>query len=269
MRKRIISLVTALAVVMTMVIASAVVTVNAAGAAYSVPVKVDHYYDDSDGTNTPVWKLDYSEQITYDAFGNVTSINNVARKWSYKGSKPAKVVTGGKAAGMVGTGTYKKGKLKKSVYKVFVKGKKKSLATETYKYKKGWISKISGKKGKKKYTVTYSNKFYGNGMPKSITSTAKVAGGKYKTVLSFNDKGLVTVSKSKYDKMTVAYTYDSAGRAIEKVVYSDGFPMYRSVYTYNGTMTTNKKAYVGIMNDEFATHAVKDGLPMISPYLAK
>ena len=282
MRKRIISLVTAVTVIMTMVIATAVVSVDA-GTSYEVPVKITEWSDVSDGTGTPKWEVGSTQTFKYDAKGNVKSTSvvvynekgkvsgkwKVPVKWKYKGKKPVKVTAGGKKFKMAGVGTYNKGKLKKGVFKYYKKGKAKTFATETYSYKKGWISKVSGKKGNTKYTVTYSNTFYGNGMPKKMKVSEKAYGETFRKTIKFNKKGLVTSSKGKEFSETVKYTYDSEGRVTEALIADDGFVLYRATYTYNGTKTSKKKVYAGIMNQYFIDHAVKDAVPVPNPYLAK
>lgn len=266
--KKLLSLFTALTVALTMIIGTAVISVDAASPKYEVPVKAVSYYNDS-AEGQPVWKQDSSESYKYNSKGNLIKKGKIKSTWKYKKKKAVKVTTGSKKTRARAVATYKKGKLKKATMTMYSKkGKSLGSGTETYKYKKGWITKITGKKGKAKYTFSYKYKFYANGMPKAITMKSKAYGTTFTNKFSFNDKGLLTGNKTEGIKETYSYQYDNMGRVVERIQYVDGDPMYRVVYTYNGTKT-DKKTYFGIVNGFEVSGAVRDVVPSEFPMLAK
>lgn len=270
--KRMNTLFITVAMVMTMIIGSSVIAVDAAGAEYEAPVRADFYYNDAE-SGTPVWKLSDTTTYRYNAKGNLIAADEYKSKWKYnKKGKVVKVTTGSKKMRARSVSTYKKGKLSKSVITIYnKKGKVTAKGTETFKYKKGWIKKNSGKMKGNKYVMNYAFTFYSNGIPRTLTVREKVGGSTYNVSVSFNDKGLVTVSKTKGSKDTIAYSFDSNGRVAEKIVYMDGFtdPMYRTVYTYSGSRNADKKTYLGVMNDDYLYGSARDVVPSAYGTIAK
>lgn len=266
MMKRITAMFITVAMVMTVVTASSVAAAYAAGAEYEAPVKVETYYNDSE-SDVPVWKLDSTTEYQYNAKGNVSAVGKFRSKWKYdKKGRVVKVTTGSKKQKARSVYTYKKGRIRKGVVTFYRKGKAAARGNETYVVKNGWIRKYTEKIKGVKYTVKYSYTFYADGMPKSLTVSDKVKGSTGKTTVRFNELGLVTVSKSKYDKTSINYKLESGtGRVSEKIVSIDGMgPMYRTVYTYSGAKNASQKTYVGVMNDDFLLGAARDAVP--SPY---
>jgi len=266
MKKRIISLLA----VLTLLIASSVITVNAESHAYDLPSKVISYSNDSDSFGgTPVWERSSTQVLKYNSNGDLIKNDSVVSKWTYSGKKASRVTTGSKASGCQAVATYKKGKLNKTVFNIYKKSTKLGTGTETFKYKNGWISSINGDILGSKYKMTYTYKFYSNKMPKKLTIRERAYGETLTYNLTFNKKGLIKTSKSKYDNTTFTYKYDKLGRVSESVISVDGEPMYRNVYKYGSAKAKTRKAYVGIMNYDFIYNAAVDAVPSQYPVLAK
>lgn len=273
MKKRF-TLLTALMLTMALVIGSAVVSVDAASASYDAPSSAACYVANWDSAGNTVWEYSEADTYNYNSKGNLVSIGKVKSKWKYKGKKASKVTTGSKKTGGRSVATYKKGKLKTIKYTLYKRsGKRAGSATETFKYnKKGWISRINGKKGTK-YTAKYSYKYHKNGLPKSITEKFTAYGSTMKATAYFDQSGLVTTLSTKNEKNTFKYEKDASGRVTSKTIYLDGDPMYKIVYSYNGSKA-NKKTYFGVMNlgliaGDAAGGAVRDVIPAAFPMLAK
>lgn len=256
-KRRIISLITVTTIFMTMIIA-ADASVFAA-AKYEVPVKITEYSNES-AAGDPVWKKDSSRTYKYDKKGNLKAKGKTVYKWNYdKKKRPVKAkVKFGKASAIQ---TYKKGKLSKVTY-----GRNEK---ETFSYKKGWISKVSGNVRGNRYSCIYAYKFYKNGTPKSVTETMKAGGKPFRTTLNYNDRGLVTMKKYKGFKETFSYEFDAEGRVSARTTYTFGIARCKTVYKYNGTKTSNRKTYMGVMNEAYDVTTVQDAVPFPYPKLAK
>ena len=277
-KRRFVAMALAFALVFSMFVGISTEPVSAATKKYEVPDKVIHYSneatEDFESVENAVWKKMDADAFKYNKKGYVTK-HYWNTKWTLKGSKRVKAKSGSKKQGCVSKSTYKKGKLKTITFTMYnKKGKSIGKGTETdstSKSSKGWITKISGKKGSAKYTVTYRYKFYSNGLPKTIKETEKAYGGKYVRTYSFNSKGLVTKVKSK--DMTTKYTYKyEGGKVVERYVYMDGFLMYRDKFVYSGKKTKDKKTFVGTINAndmEDVSSFVRDALAPAWPWLAK
>lgn len=277
-KRKTISLALIAALIVTMFVGVSAEPVNAASKKYEVPDKVICYSneatEDVDSIEKAVWKKADTSTYKYNKKGFCTAQGKVKTKWKLKGSKPVTSKTGSKKYGGIGKASYKKGKLKKISFTVYnKKGKSIGKVTEKYstaKSSKGWIAKITGNKLGTKYSISYKYKFYSNGMPKTIKETEKAYGEKYVKTFSFNNKGLITKIKSKYESVTFQYKY-SGDRVTERYIYADGFLMNKEVFVYSGKTTKNKKTYVGVMSnscmDSFS--AARDVLPQPYPWLAK
>lgn len=267
--KRCVSLCMVMMVVFSM-LAVAPSEVDAA-AKYQLPSSISHYYNDAENGQAPVWKHDTTEKIRYNKKGDVIQFRNVKTKWTYKKGKATKSKTGSKKVGFIANSKYKKGKIKSTTVKHYSKkGKVLATASAKYKYKKGWIKKISGKAGGSSYSETYSWSLYGNGMPKSLTLTTKVGKTKYKNRLYFNQYGLITTIKEEVADMRMEYKKDASGRVVEKITYWGSDPLYRTVYSYSGASTSNKKTYIGIVNnDATVSNWVRDAIPHEYGIIAK
>lgn len=267
MKKRLMALITTVALMMTMIIASAAVTVNAASS-YEVPVKAIWYYNSSGGDD-PVWVKTDANKYKYNTRGNLANAFMYKLTWKYKGKNPVSVTTGSKKAGAVYKATYKKGKISKASVKYYNdKGKLAESGTATFKYRKNWIIKYTENLNGTRYVAAYSYKFYKNGMPKTLTVTTSSGSKPYKTVVTLNKKGLVTRTADKYGAFTHDYRYDKAGRVIEMITSADGRPVYRAVYKYNGKKS-DRKTYIGIMSDNALYGAVRDVMPFSRGMLSK
>lgn len=279
-KRRYISLILVFALVLSMFVGLSNAQVSAASTKYEVPSKVVHYSneaeDDLESVDKAVWKKAGSDSFKYNAKGYVTAQGKWKTKWALKGSKRVKAKTGSKTLRAVAKSVYKKGKLTSIAFTQYnKKGKVVGKGTEKYsrtKASKGWIAKIAGNKGGTKYTITYTYKFHSNGMPKTIKEVEKAYGGKFATIYSFNDKGLVTKVKTKYETTTFKYKYDENGRAAERYTYTDGMLMFKDVLVYSGDSTTEKKTFVGAINTNNMCNVssfVRDALAPSYPWLAK
>lgn len=272
-KNRMTALLLTLAMAFTLVFSVSAVPVNAAKKIES-PSKVIVYYNDYEGSNptidNAIWKKSDTTAFKYNSKGYVTAQGKVKTKWTIKSKKPTKAVTGTVKQRAKSVYNYKKGKLKTATYRMYNKSGKVVLkATETYTYKKSWITKISGDKGGTKYTDSYTYTFYSNGSPKRAIEKFRAYGETYKTVFYFNKKGLLTKIKMDDFEQTFKYKYDDQGRVIEKVEYFDGDPMGKTIYKYDGSTARNKKTYMAVVNyyDYFA--GLKDVLPSQYMGLAK
>ena len=278
MRRRLLTLFISVTLMMTLIISSSAVTVSAAKK-YDAPYKVVEYFNEYEGEDptldNAVWKKADTDKIKYNSKGDVTAYDAEKFKWDYKSGKPAKVVAGGVKFGAKSTGTYKKGKLKSATFKLYnKKGKVTNKGTETYKYKNGWINKISGTFSGRKYSSSYTYTFYSNKTPKKVTEKYKYDGETFKVVYSFNKKGLLTsiktyFSKTEYDKMTYTYKFDDKGRVTETIIYDDGMPLFKNVYKYDGSTVRNKKTYMAVINAPYGMPSMRDVLPSPYPLMGK
>ena len=274
-KKRIMALFTTFALTFMLVITVSTAQVNAAKTKYEVPSKTIEYNDEYVGADpsldTAVWKKGGSIKFDYNKKDFVTKYDALKYKWTInKKGKPTKVKAGSKEFGASSTGTYKNGRLSSAVFRMYSKkGALTGKSSETYKYKKGWVSKVSGNINGYSYSASYTYKFYNSGVPKKVTETFKAYGETTKQIYYFNKKGLLT--KVKYDgfSMKFKYKYDDAGRVIEKISLDDGMPIYRTVYKYDGKTTKDLKTYMAVMNSPDFDGAVRDVLPSAYPLLAK
>lgn len=273
-KRRIMALLTAFAVTFAMVITVSTAQVNAAKTKYEVPSKAIVYSNDFVGADPTMdnakWEKGDVEKYDYKK-GFVTRFDKLKCKWTInKKGKPTKVRAGSKKFGASSTGTYKNGKLSSVAFRMYnKKGTLVGKTNETYKYKKGWVSKVSGSINGYSYTASYTYRFYKNGVPRKVTETFKAYGDTTKQIYYFNKKGLIT--KIRYNDFitTFKYKYDDAGRVIEKITLDDDMPVYKTVYKYDGKTTKDRKTYMAIMNSPDFDGAVRDVLPSAYPLLAK
>ena len=98
-------------------------------------------------------------------------------------------------------------------------------------------------------------------MPKTLKVLAKVGKRTIKYSYRFNEDGLLTKDRD----FTYSYTKDANGRVVERITYFAGDPFNRTVYTYGSASTTNKKTYIGVMNDGssgyMVEHWVRESVP--------
>jgi hypothetical protein len=278
LKKRLVSLTLAAALVLTMFAGVSAIPVNAASGKYELPVKVITYYNEATenlgSLENAVWKKQGTETYKYNKLGYCTECRKIKTKWTLKGSKRVKAKTGSKKSCGVSRSTYRKGKLKSVSFKIYSpKGKLLGRVSEKYKTtksSKGWITRLTGNKAGTKYTVTYKYKFHSNGMPKTIKETEKAYGKKYTKTYSFNSNGLITRVKSKDETVTFQYKYEN-GRVSERIVSTDGMIFCKDVFVYDGVSTKDKKTFLGIMSISNLTEctAVRDALPQDFPWLAK
>ena len=269
-RRRAVALFTAAVLTVTAVIAISAVPVNAANTKTEIPNKVIVYYNDYSGEKPTVknaeWKKDGSYRFKYSKKGFITYDSGCSIKWTVKNNKAAKAVAGSKSIQAISTSTYNKGKLKKVLYKLYDEnGKLDEKGSEQYSYKKDWISNISGSIYGKKYKISYTYKFYSNGLPKTVVEKYADPDLSLKTTYSFNKKGLLTKEKSEYLNNTFKYKYDDKGRVIEKITYDDGTPWYRTVYKYDGKTARDKKTYMAVINYPDFHNPVRDVKPDTNP----
>lgn len=274
-KRRIMALLTTFTVTFAMVITVSTAQVNAAKTKYEVPSKAIEYSNDFVGADPTMdnakWEKGDVEKFEYNKKGFVTKYDNLKYKWTInKKGKPTKVRAGSKKFGASSVGTYKNGKLKSNLFRVY--NKKGSLVgkyNETYGYTKGWVSKVSGKINGYSYSASYKYTFYKNGVPKKMTQKFKAYGETDKSVYYFNKKGLIT--KIKYDDFVIKYKYkyDDAGRVIEKIMLDDDMPLNKTIYRYDGKTTKDLKTYMAVMNSPDFDGAMRDVMPAVYPLLAK
>jgi len=236
-----------------------------AAARYDLPTGIAQYYNEADEGEPVAWKLNSTDTYKYDKRGNMVYYGNkyqkIKTKWKYKKGKAIKSKTGSKKAGFILDAKYKKGRIKSISSKMYYKKKVVARTTGKFTYKKGWIKKFSGKADGRKYTESFSWTLYANGMPKTLKVKAKVGKRSYKYSYLFRDDGLIAKDRD----FTYSYTKDASGRVVERITYLAGDPFNRTVYTYGSASTTNKKTYIGVMNDggggDMIEHWVRESVP--------
>ena len=266
-KRRYLSLLTALAVAMTMLLGSVLPTAAASAGKYPLPSGATEYYyvdEDDDGNPVPgTWKKNCVESFAYDKKGNITKYNadyteagskeRQSTKWTYSKGKIKKSVTKSSHKGISAsvketiTATFDKNqRLKK------ITSNQKGSNTAIFKpTKKGWITSRSWK-GEDSYPDKMKYTFRKNGIPKKIvrTSSGDIPG---QGTLHLNKKGLITSRSIGDVKDKWTYKYDKKGRVKSVTISSksgDGKykPFRKIVYRYGKASTTNVRVYIGVMN---------------------
>ena len=236
MKKRVVSLLTIMALAMTLVASFAMVDENAYAASkskkYYLPKQIDFINHNPDGYN-----FSY-KNIKYDKFGNVKSLTT-----THTGKYTFKLKYKNKKKGTLKGVTIVNGDYKYNKY-YNKKGRLTKIKTPDYEYnykynKKGVINKVT-RNGEQYYSVK-KIKYHKNG----FVSQATYSNG---NVNKYNSQGLMTSVQEK-DGSKYTYTYTKKkGKIVKVVIKCNGKKLYTCKLKYGKAKTKSVWKYSTAMD---------------------